>query len=56
MTTGAEELGQVLCVVSEEIPSLLKALVSMTSLQIGKEMTEAAASFYEELQEAGMPD
>ena len=56
MTTGAEELGQVLCVVSEEIPSLLKALANMASLQIGKEMTEAAASFYQELQEAGMPD
>ena len=56
MTTGAGELEQVLCVVFEEIPSLLKALASMASLHIGKEMTEAAASFYEELQQVRMPD
>ena len=56
MTKRNEGLGQVLHAISEEVPSLLKALTRMASLQIGREMEEAATSFYGELREAGMPD
>lgn len=53
----AEEVGAILQVVSKEIPSLIKGLVSSVfSEEAGKEMGKAAGAFYKELKESGMPD
>ncbi|MBX5328878.1 MAG: hypothetical protein QHH18_06905 [Candidatus Bathyarchaeota archaeon] len=52
-----EELREVLSVVSKEIPSLIKGIVaSVFSEEAGRDMGKAAAAFYKELKEAGMPE
>jgi len=52
-----EELKEVLSVVSKEIPGLIKGLVaSVFSEEAGRNMGKAAAAFYKELKEAGMPE
>ena len=53
----AEELKEVLSVVSKEIPALIKGIIaSVFSEEAGKSMGKAAAAFYKELKESGMPD
>lgn len=52
-----EELKEVLSVVSKEIPNLLKTIIgSVFSEEAGRDMGKAAAAFYKELKEAGMPE
>ncbi|MEM2920847.1 MAG: hypothetical protein QXF26_00850 [Candidatus Bathyarchaeia archaeon] len=52
-----EELKEVLSVVSKEIPELIKGLVtSVFSEEAGRNMGKAAAAFYKELKEVGMPE
>jgi len=53
----AEEVGAILQVVSKELPSLIKGLVSAVfSEEAGREMGKAAGAFYNELKDRGMPD
>jgi DNA gyrase/topoisomerase IV subunit A len=52
-----EELKELLSVVSTEIPSLIKGIVgSVFSEEAGKDMGKAAAAFYKQLKEAGLPE
>jgi len=52
-----EELREVLSVVSKEIPSLIKSIIeSVFSEEAGRDMGKAAAAFYKELKDSGMPD
>jgi len=52
-----EEIKEVLSVVSKEIPNLLKSIIgSVFSEEAGRDMGKAAAAFYKELKEAGMPE
>jgi hypothetical protein len=52
-----EELKEVLSVVSKEVPNLIKSIVaSVFSEEAGRDMGKAAAAFYKELKEAGMPE
>lgn len=52
-----EELREVLSVVSKEVPSLIKSIIaSVFSEEAGRDMGKAAAAFYKELKEAGMPE
>jgi hypothetical protein len=52
-----EEITEILNVVSKEVPSLIKALIeSVFSEQAGRDMGKAAAAFYKELKDAGMPE
>jgi len=52
-----EELREVLSVVSKEIPGLIKGIVaSVFSEEAGRDMGKAAAAFYKQLKEAGMPE
>ncbi len=53
----AEEIKEVLSVVSTEIPALIKnILASVFSEEAGRNMGKAAAAFYKELKESGIPD
>jgi hypothetical protein len=53
----AEEIRQVLSAVSTEVPALIKSIIgSVFSEEAGKSMGRAAAAFYKELKESGMPD
>lgn len=53
----AEEVKEILAVVSSEIPALIKGIVgSIFSEEAGKNMGRAAAAFYKELKEGGMPE
>jgi len=53
----AEEIKQILGVVSTEIPGLIKSIIaSVFSEEAGKSMGKAAAAFYKELKDGGMPD
>lgn len=53
----AEEVKEILGVVSAEIPALIKGIInSVFSEEAGKNMGRAAAAFYKELKEGGMPD
>jgi hypothetical protein len=53
----AEEIRQVLGVVSSEVPGLIKSIIaSVFSEEAGRSMGKAAAAFYKELKESGMPD
>ena len=53
----AEEIGAILEVVSKELPTLIKGIVgSVFSEEAGRDMGKAAAAFYRELKEGGMPD
>jgi len=52
-----EELREVLSVVSKEVPSLIKSILSSVfSEEAGRDMGKAAAAFYKELKDAGMPE
>jgi predicted transcriptional regulator len=52
-----EALKEVLTVVSKEIPNLIKSIIgSVFSEDAGRDMGKAAAAFYKELKEAGMPE
>jgi len=52
-----EELKEVLGVVSTEIPALIKGIIgSVFSEDAGRDMGKAAAAFYKQLKEAGMPE
>jgi hypothetical protein len=52
-----EKIKEILDVVSEKIPGLLKELSSLLySPQSAKQYAEAAAIFYKELKEAGMTE
>lgn len=52
-----EELREVLSVVSKEVPNLIKSIVqSVFSEEAGRDMGKAAAAFYKELKESGMPE
>jgi hypothetical protein len=53
----AEEVRQILSAVSTEVPALIKSiLASVFSVESGKTMGKAAAAFYKELKDGGMPD
>lgn len=52
-----EEVRELLSVVSKEVPSLIKGIVgSVFSEDAGRNMGKAAAAFYKELKDAGMPE
>lgn len=52
-----ETLKEVLSVVSKEVPGLIKSIIeSVFSEEAGRNMGKAAASFYKELKEAGIPE
>jgi len=52
-----EELREVLSVVSKEVPALIKGIIaSVFSEEVGKDMGKAAAAFYRQLKDAGMPE
>ena len=53
----AEEVKLILSAVSTEVPALIKSIIaSVFSEEAGKNMGKAAAAFYKELKEGGMPD
>lgn len=53
----AEEVKEILSVVSTEIPTLIKNIIaSVFSEEAGRNMGKAAAAFYKELKEGGMPN
>lgn len=53
----AEEVKEILGVVSTQIPSLIRGIIgSVFSEEAGKNMGRAAASFYKELKESGIPE
>ena len=53
----AEEIREILGVVSKEVPSLIKGIIaSVFSEEAGRDMGKAAAAFYKELKDAGMPE
>ena len=55
--SDAEELREILGVVSKEIPALIKGVIaSVFSEEAGRNMGKAAAAFYKELKESGMSD
>jgi hypothetical protein len=52
-----EELKEILGVVSSEVPALIKSLLaSVFSEEAGRSMGKAAAAYYKELKEGGLPD
>lgn len=53
----AEEIKELLSVVSTEIPALIKNIMaSVFSEDAGRNMGKAAAAFYKELKDSGMPN
>jgi len=53
----AEEVKEILSAVSTEVPALIKSIIgAVFSEEAGKNMGRAAASFYKELKDSGMPD
>lgn len=53
----AEEIKQILSAVSTEVPALIKSIVNAVfSEEAGRNMGRAAAAFYKELKESGIPD
>jgi hypothetical protein len=55
--TESEEVKESLNVVSTEIPALIKGIVgSVFSEEAGRNMGKAAAAFYKELKDGGMPE
>lgn len=53
----AEEVRQILSAVSTEVPSLIKSIIAAVfSEEAGRNMGRAAAAFYKELKDSGMPD
>ncbi len=55
--TDADEVREILSVVSDKVPALVKGLVtSVFSEDAAKGMGKAAAAYYQELKAGGMPD
>ncbi len=53
----AEEVKEILSVVSTEVPALIKNIIaSVFSEEAGRSMGKAAAAFYKELKDSGMPN
>ena len=53
----AEEVKEILSVVSTEIPALIKSIVaSVFSEDAGRSMGKAAAAYYKELKDGGLPE
>ena len=53
----AEEIKEILSTVSTEIPTMIKSIINAVfSEEAGKNMGKAAAAFYKELKDSGMPD
>jgi hypothetical protein len=53
----AEEVRQMLSAVSTEVPALIKSIIgAVFSEEAGRNMGRAAATFYKELKDSGMPD
>ena len=53
----AEEVRQILSAVSTEVPALIKSIIgAVFSEEAGRNMGKAAAAFYKELKDSGMPD
>ena len=53
----AEEVKEILSVVSTEIPALIKNIIaSVFSEEAGRSMGKAAAAFYKELKDSGIPN
>jgi len=53
----AEQVRQILSAVSTEVPALIKSIIgAVFSEEAGKNMGRAAAAFYKELKDSGMPD
>jgi hypothetical protein len=53
----AEEVKEILSAVSTQIPALIKSvLASVFSEEAGRSMGKAAAAYYKELKESGMPE
>jgi ERCC4-type nuclease len=52
-----EEIKEVFGALSREIPALIKGIIaSVFSEEAGRDMGKAAAAFYKELKEAGIPE
>jgi hypothetical protein len=52
-----EEVRQILSAVSTELPALIKSVIgAVFSEEAGRNMGRAAAAFYKELKESGIPD
>jgi len=52
-----EEIGEILSVVSDKVPGLIKGLVSAVfSEESARDMAKAAATYYKELKAGGFPD
>jgi len=55
--SDAEEVSEILGVVSEKIPALIKGVISSVfSEEAAREMGRAAAGYYSELKRGGIPD
>lgn len=53
----AEEVREILGVVSAQVPALIKGIIgSVFSEEAGKDMGKAAGAFYKELKESGIPN
>ena len=53
----AEEVKEILSAVSTQVPALIKSvLASVFSEEAGRSMGKAAAAYYKELKESGMPE
>jgi hypothetical protein len=53
----AEEVKEILSVVSTQVPGLIKSiLASVFSEEAGRSMGKAAAAYYKELKDGGMPE
>ena len=53
----AEEVKEILSAVSTQVPTLIKSvLASVFSEEAGRNMGKAAAAYYKELKESGMPE
>ncbi len=54
---GPDDLKEVLSVVSTEVPGLIKSILSSVfSEEAGKSMGKAAAAYYKELKDGGLPE
>ena len=55
--TDPEEVKEILNVVSTEIPALIKGIIaSVFSEEAGRNMGKAAAAYYKELKDGGLPE
>ncbi len=57
MSEDVEEIRQILSAVSTEVPALIKSIIgAVFSEEAGRNMGRAAAAFYKELKDSGMPE